>query len=78
MKGPLPCGWADKTETLCDAPSCIEAGRKRGPETRGYRLARGLSNAEALRRALRLDKAAGFGDHRGFKYFPATGRAYIT
>lgn len=78
LVGYLPCAWVDKTKTLCNVPSCLKAARKRGPETRRYRLARGLGNAEALRRALRLDKAAGFGDYRGFKYYPKIGTAYLT
>jgi hypothetical protein len=26
--GLRPCGWADHTKTLCDAPDCITAAKK--------------------------------------------------
>ncbi len=77
-QGPLPCGWKDKTKTLCDSIRCLEEARKRGPETRRYNLEKFLMHGEALRRALILDKKWGFKDFRGFKYFQKTGRAYLT
>lgn len=46
--------------------------------TRVYVVARGLSRAEAMRRALRADTRAGYGDCRGFVYDSATGRAALT